>query len=181
MPLIPLLPIFHSFNREFFEDTLSEGLKPLVSVRWSDGRLRKTAGFYKRVRQGLFHHHSEIVLSRPVLQNLPLGAVQSTLCHEMIHAWIDLILGLEEGHGPNFHNRMNLINESQQDFKVSIRHNFPVPTTLPKWWGICPNCSVRYPYKRIVRGAACRRCCNDYYHGKWHSSCLLSYEPVPQR
>ena len=178
MPLIPLLPIFHSFNREFFEETLSKGLEPLVSVRWSDGRLKKTAGFYKRIRRGLFHHHSEIVLSRPVLENLPLSAVQSTLCHEMIHAWIDLILKLEEGHGPNFHNRMNLINSSQQNFQVTIRHNFPVLTTLPKWWAICPNCSLRYSYRRKVPGAACRKCCHNYHGGKWHPSFLLVYKPV---
>ena len=181
MPLIPLLPIFHSFNREFFNETLTDGLKPLVSLKWSDGRLRKTAGFYRRIAQGRIPKHCEIVLSRPLLQNLPRSAIESTLCHEMIHAWVDLILGLEEGHGPNFYEKMNLINSSQSDFKVSVRHNFPVQPTLYKWWAICPSCSIRYPYKRIVRGVACKKCCNTYHHGNWHRSCLLVYEPFLQR
>ncbi len=176
MPLIPLLPLFHAFNTQYFEETLTDGVKPLVAVRWSDGKLRKTAGFYRRKRKGLFQRNCEIVLSQPLLQNLPRSAIESTLCHEMIHAWVDLILGLEEGHGPNFHQRMNVINSSQDKFKVTIRHNFPVPNTLQKWWAICPNCLIRYPYKRKVKGAACRRCCDKYHDGKWNINCLLKYE-----
>ena len=50
---------------------------------------------------------SEIVLSRPILQSLTLSDIQSTLCHEMIHAWIDRILKINEIHGINFMNKMN--------------------------------------------------------------------------
>mgnify|MGYP001257111302 CR=1 FL=1 len=177
MPLKPLLPLFHGFNRQFFNSSLTKGLKPLVSLRWSDGRLRKTAGFYRRIKSGFFSIHSEIVLSKPVLESLPSSAIESTLCHEMIHAWIDLVLRLDEGHGPNFQKMMNLINASQNRFQVSIRHNFPVPSVIPKWWAICPSCSIRYPYQRMVPGAACKRCCQIHHNGLWNISCLLKYEP----
>ncbi len=177
MPLIPLLQIFHRFNRKYFNGVLSQDAKPLVSVRWSDGRLRNTAGLYRRGMKRSGQKFSEIVLSNPLLGNLPIHAVESTLCHEMIHAWVDLVLGIREGHGPIFQKRMALINSLQDDFQITIRHQYPVPTTLPKWLGICPSCGLRLPYKRLVRGAACKKCCDTKYDGKWHSSCLLVYEP----
>ena len=140
MPLVPLLPIFHRLNREHFDGLLSNGIKPIVSVRWSDGKLRNTAGLYRRSSVFGGRIFSEIVLSSPVLGNLPFPAVESTLCHEMIHAWVDLILKVEEGHGPNFRHLMETINSSQKNFQVSIRHKYPVPLRLPKWWGVCPSC-----------------------------------------
>ena len=179
MPLVPLLPLFHCFNREYFDETLTLESKPIVSVRWSDGRLRKTAGFYRRkrgFRGGA--HRSEIVLSRPLLENLPQSAIESTLCHEMIHAWIDLVLRITEGHGPTFHARMSVINASQNRFHLTVLHKFPVPVDSPKWWAVCPSCGMRFPYKRLVRGAACRQCCNTYHAGGWHASCQLNYEPA---
>ncbi len=178
MPLIPLLPIFHSFNREFFLGQLAVGSTALISVRWSDGRLRKTAGLYRRGPMVEGPNASEIVLSRPLLENLPVTAIESTLCHEMIHGWIDLVLRVEEVHGINFRRRMAAINAAQNRFQVTIRHQFPTPKSLPKWWAVCPSCSARLPYKRLVRGAACRKCCEIHYGGHWHPSCLLSYEPV---
>ncbi len=178
MPLVPLLPLFHSFNRTHFDKTLTLGSKPIVSVRWSDGRLRKTAGFYRRIERFGCLMTAEIVLSSPVLKNLPQSATESTLCHEMIHAWIDLVLHVKEAHGVNFHARMADINSAQNRFQVSVRHQFPVPADTPKWWAICPSCGLRFPYKRVVRGAACRKCCNFYHAGSWHPSCLLNYEPA---
>ena len=176
MSLIPLSPLFHCLNRDHFDGVLTWGDKPLVNVRWSDGRLRKTAGFYRRSTNIVGLRHSEIVLSRPLLANLPASAVESTLCHEMIHAWTDLVLKVPEGHGPNFLARMSAINESQERFQVTVKHTFPVPLTTPKWWAVCPRCGLRSPYKRIVRGVACRMCCNLLYGGEWHESCLLVYQ-----
>ncbi|KGG14545.1 MULTISPECIES: SprT family zinc-dependent metalloprotease [unclassified Prochlorococcus] len=180
MALIPLLPIFHRFNREYFDGSLVKGLKPLVSVRWSDGRLRNTAGFYRHGRKSRGNRVCEIVLSSPILENLPSSAVESTLCHEMIHAWIDLVLKVSEGHGPNFYARMKEINSAQNKFQISVRHQFPVPVKLPKWWGICPSCGLRSPYKRLVRGLACKHCCDALYDGRWNSNCVLIYEPVSE-
>ena len=177
MPLIPLLPLFHFFNTEYFEETLTDGIKPLVAVRWSDGKLRKTAGFYRTISKGIFQKDAEIVLSQPLLQHLPKSAIESTLCHEMIHAWIDLILCIKEGHGFNFHQQMKIINASQDEFEITVRHNFPVPRSMPRWRAICPCCSMTYLYLRKVKGAACKKCCNQFHKGQWHVSCLLSYQP----
>ena len=177
MPLIPLLPIFHRFNREFFDGLLASDAKPLLEVKWSNGRLTNTAGFYRRGRKRSGLKFSEIVLSTPLLGSLPLAAIESTLCHEMIHAWTDLILKIKEGHGPIFQEKMALINSLQDNFQITIRHNYPVPAKSPKWWGICPSCGLRFSYKRIVRGAACKQCCDAKYDGKWHENCLLVYEP----
>ncbi len=180
MALIPLLPLFHNFNREYFNGTLTSASKPLVAVRWSDGKLRKTAGFYRRGPKLNGCYKSEIVLSKPLLEFLPREAIESTLCHEMIHAWIDLVLRLQEGHGPNFHRRMIAINSAQDQFQITVRHKFPVPISSPKWWAICPACGLRSSYQRMVKGAACRKCCNLHHGGKWHASCLLQYESAKE-
>jgi len=50
MPVIPLLPLFHRFNSQYFENSLAVNNQPLVKVRWSDNKLKTTAGFYKRKR-----------------------------------------------------------------------------------------------------------------------------------
>ncbi|KZR68824.1 MULTISPECIES: SprT family zinc-dependent metalloprotease [Prochlorococcus] len=178
MPLVPLLPLFHRFNREYFNGALAIGSQPLLSVRWSDGRLRKTAGFYRRGLRVDGRNSCEIVLSRPLLELLPQTATESTLCHEMIHAWIDLVLQVKESHGPNFHARMAAINAAQNQFQVSVRHQFPVPQTPPRWWAVCPRCGLRSPYQRRVHRAACRQCCDRHYGGSWHASCVFVYEPA---
>ncbi|KGG13708.1 MULTISPECIES: SprT family zinc-dependent metalloprotease [Prochlorococcus] len=178
MSLVPLLPLFHRFNKEYFDGLLVKNGKPMVSIRWSDGRLRNTAGLYRRGWKGPGRRFCEIVLSRPLLENLPDSAVESTLCHEMIHAWIDLVLGVKEAHGPNFHARMALINSSQTNFQISVRHNYPVPAKTPKWLATCPSCGLSFPYKKLMRGVACKTCCDTKYSGKWHPSCVLIYEPI---
>ena len=126
MSLIPLLPVFHKFNRQFFDQSLTTiNREPLIKVRWSDNRLKTTAGFYKRKKfNGVID--SEIVLSKPILTKLSYNEIYSTLCHEMIHAWVDRILNINEIHGPNFLSKMNEINKAENNFQISIRHNFPV-------------------------------------------------------
>ena len=125
MAVIPLIPIFHKFNKLFFENTLTINQEPIVKIKWSDNRLRTTAGFYKRIKtNGTIQ--SEIILSKPVLANSELQNIHSTLCHEMIHAWIDRILNINEIHGINFISKMEQINLQQNNFKVTIKHNFPV-------------------------------------------------------
>ncbi len=180
MPLIPLLPLFHKLNREHFDGTLVFESKPLIAIRWSDGRLRKTAGFYSRGPQVQAQQGSEIVLSRPILEKLPQSAIESTLCHEMIHAWTDLIMGVREGHGPHFRQRMHCINQSQNSFQVSVRHNFPVPKNKPKWLGVCPHCKITSPFYRRVTKAACRTCCQKHHGGSWNPKFLLIYVPADE-
>ena len=177
MSLIPVLPLFLKLNRQYFHNSLLEKGVPRVSVRWSDGRMRTTAGIYRRKTNFLGVKASEIILSRPVLENLPQKALNSTLCHEMIHAWIDLVLKVEEAHGPNFHQRMAKINSAQTDFQVTVRHSFPISNRIPKWVATCPSCKRSFSYRRIVKGAACRSCCNNYFGGRWDQKCVLEFQP----
>ena len=178
MPLEPLLPLFHRLNREHFDGSLVDGMRPRVALRWSDGRMRRTAGMYRRGPAVAPPLGREIVLSRPLLEPLPRIALESTLCHEMIHAWVDLVLGAQEGHGPHFRSRMAAINRAQSRFEVSVRHRFPVPVAPARWMAVCPVCGRQAPYRRQVRNAACRPCCDRHHGGIWHPSCLLRFEPL---
>ena len=178
MSLIPVLPLFLELNRQYFQNSLLENGFPRVSLRWSDGRMCTTAGIYRSKTNFFGVKASEIILSRPVLEHLPHKALMSTLCHEMIHAWIDLVLKVEEAHGPNFHQRMAEINSAQTDFQVTVRHSFPITKKTPKWVATCPSCERTFSYRRIVRGAACRSCCNNYFGGRWDQKCLLEFEPL---
>ena len=178
--MLPLLPLFHRLNREHFEGSLvsrSADL-PLVALRWSDGRMSRTAGCYRRGPGVAGDRGCEIVLSRPVLEPLPRAATESTLCHEMIHAWVDLVQKVRESHGPRFRERMAAINASQDSFQVQVRHCYPVPARAPRWWAVCQICGQRSPYRRRLRNAACRRCCDRLHGGRWDASCLLRFEPA---
>jgi hypothetical protein len=175
--LEPLPPLFHRLNREHFEGTLVRGGRPLVDLRWSDGRLTRTAGLYRRGRLADGRALCEIVLSRPVLGCLPRQATLSTLCHEMIHAWVDRVLEVREVHGPRFRERMGRINAAQNEFTVSLRHSFPLPLETARWIARCPRCGRQAPYRRRRRGLACRACCERWFGGRWDASCLLVFEP----
>ena len=178
MPLEPLLPLFHRLNREHFEGSLAPAGRPLVDLRWSDGRLSRTAGFYRRGRRANGDDLCEIVLSRPLLDPLPREATLSTLCHEMIHAWVDRVLQVREVHGPRFRECMARINASQDQFQISLRHRYPLPPAAgPRWLARCPSCGLETPYRRRVRGLACRLCCERLHGGRWHASCVLVYSP----
>lgn len=176
MPLTPLLPLFHRLNREHFEGSLAPQGQSLVAVRWSDARMRRSAGMYRFGRRSDGSALSEIVLSRPLLEPLPLEATLSTLCHEMIHAWIHRVLQLEEVHGPQFRARMQAINAAQSDFSVSVRHRFPLPVAPARWQARCPRCGLTAPYRRRQPGVACRVCCERLHGGHWHASCQLVFE-----
>jgi hypothetical protein len=181
VPLEPLLPLFHRFNREYFGGALAPQGRPLVSVRWSDGRMRRSAGLYRFGRRADGTELSEIVLSRPLLEQLPRQATCSTLCHEMIHAWTHRVLAVQEVHGPHFRGRMAAINAAQADFVVSVRHRFPLPGEAAvarpahRWLARCPRCGVSAPYRRRVKGLACRACCQLHHGGRWDASCLLEF------
>ena len=49
----------------------------------------------------------------------------------MIHAWIDLVLNVEEAHWPNFYKLMAEIKSDQFEFKTTARH-YPIPKRIPK-------------------------------------------------
>ena len=177
VPLAPLLPLFHRLNREHFEGALAPEGQSLVAVRWSDGRMRRSAGLYRFGRDRAGRDLSQIVLSRPLLEPLPQEATTSTLCHEMIHAWIHRVLGVsDEAHGPRFRARMAAINAAQSEFVVSVRHRFPLPARPARWIARCPSCGVEAPYRRRVRGVACRLCCERFHGGRWNAAYQLVFE-----
>jgi predicted SprT family Zn-dependent metalloprotease len=177
VPLVPLLPLFHRLNREHFQGALadSDGTA-LVAVRWSDGRMRRSAGLYRYGRDREGRSISEIVLSRPLLEPLPQEATTSTLCHEMIHAWVHRVVRADEVHGSHFRARMEAINAAQHQFVVSVRHRFPVPSEPARWLARCPSCGLQSPYRRRRPGVACRSCCERLHGGLWHASCQLVFE-----
>jgi hypothetical protein len=176
VPLEPLLPLFHRLNREHFEGTLAPGGMAMVEVRWSDGRMRRTAGLYRSGRYPDGRDLCEIVLSRPLLEPLPREATLSTLCHEMIHAWLDRLVGVREVHGPHFRARMATINASQTSFEVSLRHRYPVPANASRWLARGPTCGISASYQRRMKGLACKVCCDRFHGGRWNASCLLEFE-----
>ena len=174
MPVIPLLPLFHRFNSQYFENSLAVNNQPLVKVKWSDNRLKTTAGFYKRKKiNGVID--SEIILSKPILSKLSSMDIHSTLCHEMIHAWVDRILKINEIHGPNFLSKMNEINKKENAFQISVRHNFPVERKELKYIGKCLNCGETYRYRKRIKNIACKKCCNLFFNGSWNQKCLILF------
>ena len=175
MSVIPLLPLFHRFNKQFFDNSLTVNQQPLVKVRWSDNRLKTTAGFYKRKKiNGLID--SEIILSKPILSKLSNREINSTLCHEMIHAWVDIILKKNEIHGPNFLYKMNQINKKENNFQICVRHNFPVERREFKYTGKCKNCGEKYMYRKRIKNIACKKCCNLFFDGSWNKNCLILFD-----
>ena len=175
MPIIPLLPIFHRFNKQYFEKSLTANQQPLVKVRWSDNRLKTTAGFYKRKKiNGVVD--SEIILSKPILSKLSKNEIYSTLCHEMIHAWVDRILKKREIHGPNFLSKMHEINKKENNFQISVRHTFPVERRELKHKGICQNCGEIFFYRKRIKNIACKKCCTLFFNGSWNKKCLILFD-----
>ena len=183
MAVIPLLPIFVKFNRLFFENSLIINQEPIVKLKWSDNRLKTTAGIYKRKTiKGIII--SEIILSKPILANLSLNEIHSTLCHEMIHAWVDRILKINEIHGPNFLSKMNEINKKEDAFQISVRHNFPVERkddypvirNALKFKGKCIYCGQIFMYRKRVKNLACKKCCITFFNGAWNKNCLIKFE-----
>ena len=175
MVVIPLLPIFHRLNKQYFESSLTVNQEPIVKVRWSDNRLKTTAGFYKRKQINGFVD-SEIILSKPILSNLSSREINSTLCHEMIHAWVDRILEKNEIHGPNFLNKMKDINFKEKNFQISVRHSFPVERRELKYKGRCQNCGALFFYRKRIKNIACKKCCNLFFNGSWNKRCIILFE-----
>jgi hypothetical protein len=96
----------------------------------------------------------------------------------MIHAWIHRVLRAEEVHGPHFRARMAAINAAQQEFRVSVRHRYPVPARPPRWIARCPSCGLAAPYRRRQAGIACRLCCERFHGGRWNAAYQLVFEPA---
>lgn len=152
-------------NARFFAGSL-----PLLPVRWSN-RLTRSAGLYRQ-RENC----AEIVLSRPILTPLSEADLLSTLVHEMIHAWTDWVLKVKESHGPNFRAKMAEINASQDQFRLSVRHTYPLPERGSVYLACCPQCGAQRLYRRQQRGLACRSCCDRHNGGLWSADFRLVFQ-----
>ena len=131
--------------------------------------------FYKRkIIKGLVD--SEIILSKPILSKLSNSEINSTLCHEMIHAWVDRILKKNEIHGPNFLEKMNEINEKEKNFQISVRHSFPIERRELKYIGTCQNCGEKFFYRKRIKNIACKKCCVNFFNGSWNKKCLILFD-----
>ena len=117
--------------------------------------MSRTAGYYKR-GPGVGHGRGGGRAVRPVLEPLPQEATEHAL-PQMIHAWVDLVLQRRESHGPLFRARMAAINAAQDRFRVQVRHRYG-SDKASALVAVCPRCESRYPYRRRVTNAACRRC-----------------------
>jgi len=71
---------------------------------------------------------------------------------------------------------MNQINSTQNDFRISVRHNFPVTRNELKYQGICSHCGEKYLYRKRVRNIACKKCCNLFFNGLWNKKCLIVFD-----
>ena len=165
-----LPPLFHRYNQTFFAQAIPYDQ---LSLGWSR-RMSRAAGSYRR-RGG----RAQINLSLPVLSPLPTSATHSTLVHEMIHAWVDLVLHRKEGHGPCFCAKMEEINSQETGLTISIRHRFPIPHIPASWQARCECCGGVTPYRRRVKGLACRACCGRFNGGRWDQRFLLRFERNP--
>ena len=170
MEIACLPPLFHRYNQAFFAQAI-----PYDKLRlgWSR-RMSRAAGSYRR-RGDL----GQINLSLPVLSPLPISATHSTLVHEMIHAWVDLVLHQRESHGPCFCAKMEEINGQETGLTITVRHRFPIPRTPPAWQARCGCCGAVTPYRRRVKNLACRTCCRHFSGGRWDRRFLLQFERRP--
>jgi len=119
---------------------------------------------------------SEIILSKPILSKLSACEINSTLCHEMINAWVDRILKKNEIHGPNFLEKMNEINEKEKNFQISVRHSFPIERRELKYIGTCQNCGEKFFYRKRIKNIACKKCCVNFFNGSWNKNCLILFD-----
>lgn len=74
---------------------------------------------------------------------------------------------------------MEHINRQGTGLTISIRHHFPIPRTPASWQARCDCCGAVTPYKRRVKGLACRACCGRFNGGRWDQRFLLRFERHP--
>ena len=107
-----------------------------------------------------------------ILMNL----LNSTLCHEMIHAWVDRILKKNEIHGPNFLEKMHEINSKEKNFQIAVRHSFPIERRELKYIGTCQHCGEKFFYRKRIKNIACKKCCVNFFNGSWNKKCLILFD-----
>ena len=68
------------------------------------------------------------------------------------------------------------INTLQNNFQISIKHNYPVIRNELKYKGQCINCGEVFMYRKRVKNLACKKCCVHFFNGVWNQKCLIKFE-----
>ncbi|KAH8287468.1 hypothetical protein KR054_007888, partial [Drosophila jambulina] len=139
--------MFQRFDEKFFQKRLGA-----VVLEWSK-RMYSCAGICYQ-RSNRYVKEVTIRLSEPLLKLRPRKDLVETLLHEMIHAYF-FILNVREGnggHGPNFKQKMNMINKVAGT-NITVYHSFhdEVDAYRTHIWrcnGICQN---HTPFKGWVK------------------------------
>ena len=105
-----------------------------------------------------------------------MNQLNSTLCHEMIHAWVDRILKKNEIHGPNFLAKMHEINAKEKNFQIAVRHSFPIERRELKYIGTCQHSGEKFFYRKRIKNIACKKCCENFFNGSWNKKCLILFD-----
>ncbi|KAH8343047.1 hypothetical protein KR059_004310 [Drosophila kikkawai] len=137
-PSPDIYSMFSRFNQKFFQDRLGA-----VVLEWSK-RMFSCAGICYQ-RSNRYIKEVTIRLSEPLLKLRPRKDLVETLLHEMIHAYF-FILNVREGnggHGPNFKQKMNMINKVAGT-NITVYHSFhdevaAYRTHIWRCTGICQN------------------------------------------
>jgi len=132
--------VFARLNLQHFRSAL-----PAHRIRYNR-RLSTVAG-------RIVYRARLIELSAPLLAAHP-EALEATLAHEMIHAWLHL-LRLPTGHGRHFKKKMRDVG------LACIYHDLPVRRrrSKPSCTLVCPRCATRLlRCRRPASRVSCGRC-----------------------
>ncbi|KAK9800227.1 hypothetical protein WJX73_001175 [Symbiochloris irregularis] len=124
LPVFELSALFMHYDDVYFGNDLSRGG---VWVEWSSSRMTLCAGVCEHQAGG----GARIKLSEPLLKLRPILELKETLLHEMIHAYIFIMRIRDGDHGPQFQQRMRLINQATcvdcqrppQGYNITIYHS----------------------------------------------------------
>lgn len=136
----------------------------MPELRWNS-RLQTTAGRFMPDKKNPIIEVAEYLLEEENAEKF----VRDTLGHEMIHYWL-YKARKPYGHTSEFHEKMEEIGVS--------RYN-PVPRHRPfKHCYVCDRCESKVWVRRLLKGAACADCCNQYANGGYDPQFQLSLLPV---
>ena len=106
------------------------------------------------------YDRSVITLSPTLVQMNSIRKVREIIVHEIAHA----LAGHGAGHGPRW--KAIDLSLGGTGKRCYDQGGAEVVTPIPPFYGTCPNCGhVVTAWRR--RKTACKRCCNQYNHGKF--------------
>ena len=116
-----------------FNDVAFRGLLPaeIIAIEWN-GRMRNVSGCYEP-------HMRKIILSLHALRQPE--QLRQTLLHEMCHAYVHIVLKIDEHHGPTWQTVVDLVAYRVPDIpKVTQYHTYKL---IEKYIMRCYRCNVK--------------------------------------